>query len=110
MSRIEFQKAHTYEDALMKAADESQVDRGYWDIFHRRHEVSPEVRRGILNALGRDVSNREALERERQQRFRENANSVLPRTAVISESQRSLPLNLPGSQQAVSVFFVLSLE
>jgi 4-alpha-glucanotransferase len=110
MLRIEYSKAANYDDALLKAADECQIDRDYWDVMHRRHEVSPDVRRGILMALGRDVSSFEAIEGERHRRFEENARSVLPKAAVISESEKSVQLTLSNWQRGASIRFDLRLE
>ena len=53
---MRFEGAQNYEDAVAKAADESGIQRDYWDIFHRRHEPSTEVRRKILQSLGWNVA------------------------------------------------------
>ncbi|HEX4748680.1 MAG TPA: 4-alpha-glucanotransferase [Bryobacteraceae bacterium] len=104
-----FEPSHTYEDALARAADECGIYHDYWDIFHHRHEVSPEVRAGILKALGWDISNREALDVERRTRLEKALSAGLPTTAVISQSGLRLPLTLPASANG-SLCFELKLE
>ncbi len=65
---MRFEGAQNYEDALAKAADESGIQRDYWDIFHRRHEPSTDVRRKILQSLGWNVASLDALELDRAAR------------------------------------------
>ena len=81
--QIQFEPASSYEDALVRAADENGIEREYWDILHRKHEVSSDVRRRILTALGWDVSSLETLESERARRFEENAASAIPKKPAI---------------------------
>jgi len=109
MPDLEFRRAGNYEEALLFAADECSVDREYWDIFHRRHEPSADVRRRILQSLGWDVSSFDAIEREREKRFLQNAAAPLSRTLVISESDKSVPLilELPSGD---SISFQISVE
>ncbi len=107
MPQIEFEKSASYEDALARAADECGICRDYWDIFGRRHEVSVEVRRRLLQALGWDVSSLEAIERERAKRF--EATSAVPKTLVVSESDKSIPLTIPVSSSE-EICFELLLE
>lgn len=104
-----FEPAYSYEDALAKAADECGIYRDYWDIFSRRHSVSPQVRAAILKALGWDVSSKEALEDERRKRLARALESVVPRTSVISHSNASVVVTLPVSADG-SLCFDLRLE
>jgi 4-alpha-glucanotransferase len=107
--QIQFEPASTYEDALVRAADENGIDREYWDILHNKHEVSSDVRRRILTALGWNVSTLETLEQERARRFEENATSALPKTLVISASERTVPVTRPACP-GESICFEISLE
>jgi 4-alpha-glucanotransferase len=108
-SYITFQPSSSYEDALSRAASENRVAREYWDIFHKRHEVSHEVEKGILAALGWDVSSRESIDRSRAARFREELTQVLPVTAVLSEHDKSVLIAFPAGKGG-AVCFDVNLE
>jgi 4-alpha-glucanotransferase len=109
MSQIEFYPSHSYEEALARAAEECGIVREYWDIFRTKHETSSDVRRRLLEAFGWNVSSLETIEAERTQRFEESAASTLPKTAVISESDKSVPLTFPVGIGG-SVGYEISLE
>jgi 4-alpha-glucanotransferase len=91
MSRIRFEPAANYHEALMRAAKESGIETEYWDIFHRRHEASEAVVRGILEALGMNVSTFEAVEQGRRERFR-RTHVEIPKTFVTDEGEKWAPL------------------
>ncbi|MGC2660014.1 MAG: 4-alpha-glucanotransferase [Bryobacteraceae bacterium] len=82
-SRIAYEPSASYQDALARTAQESGIDREYWDIFGRRHEVSSEVQKKILEAVGVDASSQERLDAGRRSRFLKQAEAVLPKTIVI---------------------------
>ncbi len=105
---IRFLPAGSHNESLIRAAEECGVDREYWDIFHKRHEVSLEAQKGILLALGWDVSNHESLEHDRKRRFQENFTSALARTAVVSQTDKSVLVTL--RIQGGSVCYQLALE
>lgn len=108
-SEVEFQRSQSYEESLARAGGESGIDREYWDIFHRRHEVSAEVMRGMLSALSWNISSFEGLEDDRLRRYQENLGPGAPVTAVIGQSRLSVPLSLaPGEAQYVE--FDIALE
>jgi 4-alpha-glucanotransferase len=109
MRRRSFESAANYEDALARAADECGIYRDYWDIFHKRHEVSPAVRAGILKGLGWDVTSTESLDSERRARLRAALLNALPKTAVVSRLNAQVPLTLPSSSEG-SLCFTLLLE
>ena len=103
-----FQPSLSYDDAISRAAAESRIDREYWDIFHKRHEASHEARRGILSAMGWDVSNTDAIDRQRAERFRKEWTQTLPLTAVISQSEKVLFVSLPvGTGGRISLHVAL---
>ena len=106
---IRFQPSGSYQEALELAATECGIDRQYWDIFHKPHQTSPETQQSILQALGWDISSHEAIERERRSRFEAQTLTVVPATLVVSESQRRVPVTLPGHESA-SLCFEISLE
>jgi 4-alpha-glucanotransferase len=92
-----FEASSGYEDALAKAADECGIYRDYWDIFARRHDVSPQVRAAILKALGWDTSSTESLDQERRHRLERALATPLPKTAVVSRSNPIVPVTLPNA-------------
>ncbi|MCU1292855.1 MAG: 4-alpha-glucanotransferase [Bryobacterales bacterium] len=104
-----FQSSFSYEDAVSRAAAESRIDREYWDIFHKLHQVSHEAEKGILVAMGWDVSNTDVIERQRADRFRKDWAAVLPITAVISESEKAIYTSLPMGHGG-QVSFQIDLE
>ncbi|MBV8550464.1 MAG: 4-alpha-glucanotransferase [Acidobacteriaceae bacterium] len=107
---IRFEPAASYEDAVGRAAAESAIDHEYWDIFRKRHEASLEAKRKILQARGWDVSNLEAIEKQRRRHFEETVAAVLPATVVIGETERWVPLTLTEHEGAVSYEFSLEDE
>lgn len=106
---MRFEGAHSYEDAIARAADESGIQWDYWDIFHRRHEPTTEVRRKILNSLGWNVDRLETVELERGRQFRQRAGGLVQNTVVVSTSDLSLPLSYPAWQE-VWLEFQIALE
>src|ERR1700761_9185955 len=109
MQEVRFEKANHYVSALETAAEECGIYREYWDILHKRHEASHDVLRRILETLGWDVSSLETLERERAARFQAAMTQILPRTSVVSESEKSVPLTLAENKH-VSICFEIRLE
>ncbi len=107
MPEINFEPASSYEDSLARAAAQSGIDSTYWDIFGKRHEVDPDVKRRILQALHWDVSSLESVEAERYRRFTEMLASGLARTLVLSESDLAVPLHLPAATDGPLHFEVL---
>ncbi len=109
MAQTAFEPAGNYEDALARAAGECGIEPEYWDIFHERHELSSDVRRRLLQALGWEVSSFEAVERDRKRRFEARWTRAVPKTLVISESDLAAPLTLPAGFTG-SIGFDIGLE
>jgi 4-alpha-glucanotransferase len=109
MRLLSFQPAINYEDALAHAAEECGIYRDYWDIFQRQHQVSPEVRAGILRALGWDTSSTEALDHHRRERLERALANALPKSTVLSRSSANVPVTLPASANG-SLCFEYRLE
>jgi 4-alpha-glucanotransferase len=107
MQRITFERATDYEDALSRAADECGVSREYWDIFQKRHSVSSEVRRQILQALGWKVETFEVLEQQRAEAFRRDADAALPNTVVVGSSDRAIPVSFDGLAEGLLRYEIL---
>lgn len=81
-------------EALLAAAARLGVQREYWDIFGRRHELSPEIARGILAAFGTEAEPKPRL---------------APLTAVVERDSVTIPLHAAGSSPAL-LHFTLNLE
>src|SRR5438876_902421 len=109
LPQISFEPSSSYEDALARAADEKGIYREYWDVLHKRHEISTDVQRRILAALGVDVSSFESVEEKRVRMFQRAAAFALPPTLVISSLESTVPLSLATSLQA-SIRFEILLE
>lgn len=106
---VRFHPAVDYADALARAAEECGIDREYWDITGKQHVVSDEVRCGILEALGWNVSSFEAIERQRASRFEQDFTAPLAKTSVVSAAERLVGLTL-AADDPVSICFEIALE
>ncbi len=106
-AKVEFLPSLSYTDALARAADESGIDREYWDILGKRHEATDAVRQRILTALGWDASTLASIEQQRVRFFERAASSVLPATLVISSSERLVPVSLPAFFKGSLCFEIL---
>ncbi len=96
---MRFEGAQNYDDAVGKAAEESGIQRNYWDIFHKLHEPTVEVRRQILRSLGWNVQSLESVEEGRGRLFEEGA--ARTRTGYSrAQLQRSLRASVLPSRPA----------
>jgi 4-alpha-glucanotransferase len=109
MPLIRFEPAASLEESHLKAADASGVSRDYWDVFHRRHEISIPARRKILEALGWPVDDLETMERHRMQRFESAYARPLPKTLVVSVREIVMPITL-DTRAAGRIRWSLHLE
>lgn len=109
MGDLFFERGNSLEDTQAKAADQSGINRDYWDVFGRRHEISAAARRRILEALGWSVDDHYALEEQRKQAFERSSVYPLLPTAVVSESSKHIPLTLEQSAEG-NITFELLLE
>ncbi len=106
---MEFELSCNYDDALLRAADACGIDRDYWDIFHQRHEVTSDVHRKLLSAIGVDTASQQTLDEARYRFFETKIIPVLPETSVLSEADKIVPLTLPEPSQG-SLCFTLKLD
>ncbi len=104
-----FEGAVNYDDALWRAAAESDIQSSYWDIFGGQHHASRETLQAILRSLGWDVSTYEVIESQRRTRFLDRVQSVVPATCVVSENDKWVPVALPEHLQA-SISYEILLE
>src|SRR5581483_8530911 len=109
MHEIHFEAAVNYDDALWRAAAESTVDSNYYDIFGHRHDATRETLRAILSALGWNVEHFETIEAERRRRFAADLDCGLPRTSVISENAKWVPLSV-AEHSSGEISFEIHLE
>ena len=106
---IRFEAAVNYDDSLWRAAAESAVDSGYWDIFGHQHHVSREALQSILQSLGWDTSSFEAIEAKRRNRFIEAAQAGVTKTSVVSENDKWMALSVAGREDS-SIGYEIRLE
>ncbi len=106
---IRFEPAVNYDDALWRAAAESAVETSYWDIFGRQHHVSREALQTILQSLGWNTRSFETIDAERRRRFVDAAEAGLPKTSVVSEADKWIPLSLRGREDS-AIRYEIRLE
>lgn len=106
---IRFERAVNYDDALWRAAAESAVDSNYWDIFGRQHHVTREALQTILQSLGWDTASLESIEDGRRRRFVETAAAGLPKTSVVSENDKWVPITIAKGESG-SAGYQIRLE
>jgi 4-alpha-glucanotransferase len=107
--QLTFHRSTNYQDALGRAAAECGIDHQYWDIFGHSHEASSDALQIILNALGWDTSNQEAIDTKRAQLFTNLYTVILQQTIVVSDSDRFVPLTIPAHTGS-TVAFEITLE
>ncbi len=103
MVLLEFERSVNYEDALRRAVGECGIDSEYWDIFHKKHEVSRDALKSILRSLGWATESLESLDQERLRRFKQAVQAPLPKTLVLSEKAKVVSVSLldPAQGQLV---------
>ena len=82
----------TFEQLVDRAGALCGIEPGFWDIWGRHHEITPEARQAILRAQGFDVSSADALERSLAERTRRQWQCLLPPVVVAVEGA---PVELP---------------
>jgi 4-alpha-glucanotransferase len=96
VNETRFEAAVNYDDALWRAAAESDVQSSYWDIFGGQHHASRETLQAILRSLGWDVGTYEIIESQRRSQFLEQVQYIVPITCVVSESDKWVPVAFPS--------------
>ncbi len=87
--------SNTFEQNLDRAATQSGIEPGYWDIWGRHHDTAESAKQAILQALGIAAGNAEELEQSLVARDRREWERLAPPAVVCGESQeQQLPLNL----------------
>lgn len=96
-----------YAEWLDKLCREHGIDREYWDIWGRRHEVPEETLLAILRSLGLRTDTHEALAASAQEREQARAARPLDPVAVLSvhDAAPSVELRAPaGSRAALALY------
>ncbi len=87
------------------------VQTGYYDVFHRRHQASPQALLHVLRALGAGVDSLEdvpsALEERRQALWKRCIN---PAVVALDRAPAVIELRLPAAQASGSMACELQLE
>ncbi len=97
-------------EALSRAAALWGIEPGYWDLWGRYHEASPEACRDILRSLGVPVDDAGRLAEAVEARLASDWISLTPRTLVIDENAPSLPISLPAEVQKGEISIRIQFE
>jgi hypothetical protein len=97
-SRLFFQPAKNYEEALHHAARRWGVQQEYWDIFGVRHVSPPEVERLILTSLGVNADSLESLNAAIEEQMWRQWASLVPPTLVQGEKEPSIQIHVAEPQ------------
>jgi 4-alpha-glucanotransferase len=96
-----------YEGLVEKLCREHGIDREYWDIWGRRHEVADETILAILRSLGYDTATPESLAASARRREQERGLQPLDPVIVlsVSEAEPAVELRAPaGSRAALALY------
>jgi len=95
------------EDLIDALCREFGIERSYWDIWGRKHEVAEDTVLAILGSLGLDTSTPEALVRSAEQRRQRRDERPLEPVAVLSASadQPAVRLRAPASSRAALALY-----
>lgn len=99
--------APNYRELIDRLCREHRIDREYWDIWGRRHEVPEETLLRILGSLGFRTETPEALARSAAERERARAQRALEPVAVVSASDSAPAVELrgpAGSRAALALY------
>jgi 4-alpha-glucanotransferase len=107
---IAFQAAESYVDALDLASEEWGIEREFWDIFGKKHIAPSAIEEKILMALGVSASSLGKLERERLQRFEQQANRLAPSVHVSPQPEAYLPVSIEAGAAIASAQITIELE
>src|SRR5271157_3685244 len=87
--------ADTFEQLLDRAASQSGIEPGYWDIWGRHHDTTTAAKQAILQALGIAAGDANQLEQSLAARTRREWERLAPPSVVSVEGgPQELPLNV----------------
>jgi hypothetical protein len=81
--------ADTFEQLLDRAASQSGIEPGYWDIWGRHHDTTTAAKQAILQALGIAAGDAEELEQSLAALTRREWERLAPPAVVCGESGRA---------------------
>ena len=101
----------TFEQLLDRAAAQSGIEPGYWDIWGRYHDTTTAAKQAILRALGIAAGDAGQLEQSFAALTRREWERLAPPSVVCLESApQELPLNLPVESLGERARFVITRE
>jgi 4-alpha-glucanotransferase len=75
------------------------IEPDFWDIWGNHHEVPPETRQSILNAMGVAADSEASLERSLAERARRRWSRLIPPALVVGESEFiEVPISVPADR------------
>src|SRR5947208_2754561 len=87
----------TFEQLLEKARAICGIDPGFWDIWGKYHETTPDAKQSILRAKGFDATDAASLKRSLDRHARAQWERLLPESLVLGEAE---PVEAPISVRA----------
>ncbi len=103
--------ADPFEQLLDRAASQTGIEPGYWDIWGRYHNTTTAAKQAILEALGIACGDPERLEQSLTARTRREWQRMAPPAVVCSDSgEQEMPLNLPVEQLGERARLVIRRE
>jgi 4-alpha-glucanotransferase len=101
----------TFEQLLDRAAAQSGIEPGYWDIWGRHHETTTAAKQAILQALGIAAGDAGELEQSLATLTRREWERLAPPSVVCLESDpQDLPLSVPVESLGELARFVICRE
>jgi 4-alpha-glucanotransferase len=103
--------SENFEKLLDRAAADSGIEPGYWDIWGRHHDTAASAKQTILGALGVAAGDAAELEQSLAAHERREWERLAPPTIVCGESQdQQLPLNLAAESLGEGARLVVHRE
>jgi len=89
--------SETFEQLLDRAASLYGIEPCFWDIWGRKHEITPEAKQALLRARGVAAGSAAELEQSLAARTRAEWERVVPPAVVVTvAAETELPLNVPA--------------
>jgi len=89
--------SETFEQLLDRTASLYGIEPYFWDIWGRRHEITPEAKQALLRARGVAAGSAAELEQSLVRRTRAEWERYVPPVVVVTvAAETELPLNVPA--------------
>ena len=103
--------ADMFQQLLDRAASQSGIEPGYWDIWGRHHDTTTAAKQAILQAMGIAAGDAAQLEQSLAARTRRAWERLAPPSIVCIESGRQeLPLNVAAESLGERARLVIRFE